>query len=103
MSHFGHTSTLPVLLRRQGAFGIFEFLLIASRRAAFAEFDDDLLDFSGELERHLLHVVFDQWRAGIFTDVEGLVAQGADRDGALDFAMRARLPSTLSVTMLPLA
>src|SRR5262245_60675555 len=60
-----------------------------ARRAVelLLQLDHELAELAGELERHLLGVVFDDRRAGVLADVERLVERETAADRALDLAL----------------
>jgi hypothetical protein len=53
-----------------------------------SQFDDDLLEVAGELERHLVQIVLDDGCAGVLAHVQRLIERKAGGDGAFNHALR---------------
>src|SRR5262245_40623664 len=52
---------------------ILEFLLVSSRHAALTEFHNNFLECARESERHLVHIVLHDRRAGVHSNVQRLI------------------------------
>src|SRR5258707_202011 len=71
-----------------GLFASFKRLLRLVAEVALAEFNHDCLENAREPERHLVRVVLDDGRGGVFAHVEGLIEGKTAANGSVDFCLR---------------